>query len=239
MRSSDGVETQENCLACKWREKHSFCNIQGAALRWLQRIAQVEVHSAGAILFREGQDARGVFILCNGCAKISTVSKRGNVIILNIAQPGEVLGIEGTVGNRTCQVTAELLDSCQVKFIPQKEFTRFLTEYPQVAIHAVLQLTGNCDAARERLRLVGSSISGEHKLSQLLEIWAEQATNSNGSGSAFPVPFTHEEIAQMIGSTRETVTRVLSELKRNQVIEVRPRKFIVRDMERLRDLATK
>jgi len=239
MRLSYGVKTQENCLACKWRDKHSFCNIQGAALRCLQGVAQVEVHSAGAILFREGQVARGVFILCNGRAKISTVSKRGNVIILNIAQPGEVLGIEATVGNRTYQVTAELLDSCQVKFIPQKEFMQFLTGYAQVAFKAVLQLAANCDAAHDRVRLVASSISGEHKLSQLLEIWAEQATNSNGSGSVFPVPFTHEEIAQMIGSTRETVTRVLSELKRNQVIEVRPRKFIVRDMERLRDLATK
>lgn len=239
MRSSNGVETQENCLACKWREKHSFCNAQGAALHCLQRITQVQVHRADTILFREGQAARGVFILCNGSAKISTASRRGNVIILSIAQPGEVLGIEETVANQTYQVTAELLNSCQVKFIPQKEFMQYLSAYPQVALQAVRQLTANSDAARDRLRIVGSSISGEHKLSQLLETWAEQAANSNGSGYIFAVPFTHEEISQMIGSTRETVTRALNELKRDQVIEVRPRKFTVRDMERLRDLATK
>ena len=130
-------------------------------------------------------------------------------MVESLAQPLEVLGIEDTIANRAHQTTADLMDSCQVKFTPKKEFVQYLSKHRQTALKTILQLKDNCDSARDRVRLIGSSISGEHKLVQLLEHWAEQATTSRTFENAFAVPFTHAEIAQMIGSTRETVTRVL------------------------------
>ena len=238
MRTPNGIETQENCLTCKWRESRTFCNVSGTALQRLQDSARMEVHRTGAILFAEGQAAEGVFILCNGRAKISTASERGNVIILKVAPAGEVLAGEAVLANRRHEETAELLDSCQVKFIPKKEFVQHISQHMQMAFKTVVQLANNCGAARDQVRMLGSSISGRRKLAQLLINWTRQANRRGAPENAFPVPFSHEEIAQMIGSSRETVTRALNHLKRNKVIDIRTGVFTVRDIERLRTLAT-
>ena len=237
MRTSNGIETQESCLTCKWRQSRTFCNVSGTALQHLQNSARMEIHRAGEMLFAEGEAAEGVFILCNGWAKISTASERGNVIILKVAPPGEVLAGEAVLANRRHEETAELLDSCQVKFIPKKEFVQHISQHMQVAFKTVVQLANNCDAARDQVRMLGSSISGRRKLAQLLINWTGQA-NRRGAEHEFPVPFSHEEIAQMIGSSRETVTRALNHLKRNKVIDIRTGVFTVRDIDRLRTLAT-
>jgi CRP/FNR family transcriptional regulator len=204
-------------------------------LKQLQRFALLDIHPAGKVLYAEGQPVEGVYILCNGRAKISTTSERGSVIILKIALAGEALGLEAALMNRLHRETAELLDSCQVKFIAREKLLPYFFENPQVALKAALQVSLNCDAAREQVRRLGFSISGTQKLAHLLMLWANQS-NCGRTELSFTVPYTHEEIAQMIGSTRETVTRALIRFRSNGVIAIQNNTFIVRDMERLAEL---
>lgn len=237
MRSPYGFEIQENCLTCPNRQQREFCSVSSATLQTLQRSRSTSIYPAGTLLYIEGQPPRGVFILCNGRGKVYTSSKQGKVIILKIAQPGEVLGMEASLSNREHEETAELLESCQVNFMATRDFVRYISEHSDAALKAARQLTADCRSAQEGIRCIGLSGSVEEKLARLLVSLGENAPRGNGQEQRFKVPYKHEEIAQMIGSTRETVTRILGNLKRKKVIEMRGATLVVKDAPRLKQIA--
>ncbi len=237
MRTPNGFAIHENCLTCQWRQDKWFCSLGRPGLRRLQRIALPRTHEAGTVLYTEGQSPEGVFILCNGRAKMWMSSKRGSVVILKVAEAGETLGLEAVLANRAHEETAELLHTCQVKFVPKEEVLPLLTAHNEAALKAALQLNANCDAAREQIRHIGFSVAGSEKLARLLLTWANAGKSDQRQGKIVQVPFTHLEIAQMIGSTRETITRVLNHWKRKNVIEVHGKTFIMKDMQELEGLA--
>jgi len=203
----------------------------------LQRSKSTSIYPAGTLLYIEGQQPRGIFILCNGRAKVYTSSRQGRVIILKIAQPGEVLGLEAALSHREHEETAELLESCQVNFMPTADFIRYISEHSEAALKTAEQLTADCRSAQEGIRCIGLSGSVEEKLARLLLTLAGNAGQANGQEQRFKLPYKHEEIAQMIGSTRETVTRILGNLKRRKVIEVKGATLVIRDTARLKHIA--
>lgn len=236
MRPPFQFQVQDNCNTCAWRKQRLFCSLSGKALEQLQRIALLDLHPAGKVLYAEGQPVEGVYILCNGRAKVSTTSERGSVIILKIALPGEALGLEAALMNRLHRETAELLDACQVKFVPREKLVSYFVENTQAALKAALQMNLNYDSAREQVCRMGFSSSGTQKLAHLLMVWARQSSCGRVKTS-FTVPYTHEELAQMIGSTRETVTRVLTKFRQNRMLEVEGKTFTVTDVRQLADFA--
>ena len=141
------------------------------------------------------------------------------------------------LGNRPHEETAELLGSCQVKFIPREEVLPYLRKDSEAALKAAVQLNTNCHLAHEQIRHIAFSVPGSEKLARLLITWARNAKSNQGRERVVKMPFTHHEIAQMIGSTRETITRVLNTLKRKEVLEIRGKTLIVKNLEELERLA--
>jgi len=195
-----------------------------------------KTHDARTVLYREGQAPAGLFILCDGRAKISVSSERGNVVIVKVAEAGEALGLEAVLANRPHEETAELLGSCQVKFVAKEKALAFLNAHSAAALKAASQLNANCRTAREQIRHIGLSVSGRERLTRLLITWANAGESRQPWEKIVKAPFTHLEIAQMVGSTRETVTRALSNLRRTGVLEVRGKTFIVKNVEKLERL---
>jgi len=236
MPRSNGSDIQENCLTCPWRQGRWFCGLPGTELRRLQRIASRKTYDAGTVLYREGQAPEGFFILCGGGAKISVSSRRGSVVIVKVAEAGEALGLEAVLAIRPHEETAELLESCQVKFVSREKALPFLAAHSVAALKAAKQLNANCRTAREQIRHIGLSVSGSEKLTRLLITWAKAGKSGQPWEKIVEAPFTHLEIAQMVGSTRETVTRTLNNLKRTGVLAVRGKTFLVKSVEELERL---
>jgi len=236
MRTSNGFDIQENCLTCQWRQGRWFCGLSRPGLQRLQQIALRKTLDSGTVLYREGQSPSGLFILCGGRAKISVSSKRGSVVIVKVAEAGEALGLEALLANRAHEETAQLLDSGQVKFVPKEKALPYLAEHSEAALKAASQLNANCLSAREQIRHIGLSVSGSEKLTRLLITWAKTGKDGHPWERIVEAPFTHLEIAQMVGSTRETVTRALNNLKRTGVLEVRGKTLVVKNLEELERL---
>ena len=174
-------------------------------------------YPAGALLFMEKQDPRGVFVLCAGQVKLSISSSAGKTLILRIAKSGEILGLMATMAGSPYEVTAETLHPCQVAFIRRDDFSHFVAKHPEAYQGAVRQLSTLYSGACEQLRTVGLSASAPEKLARLLLDWSADA-KATKQGTQIKVPLTHEEIAEFIGTTRETVTRTLSEFKSRQLV---------------------
>src|SRR5438067_10223343 len=155
MRSPYGLDIIENCTRCPYREERLFCNLSKPAVENLQRIKSTSTYPKGAMLFVEGQESRGAFILCRGKAKLYTSSSEGRTIILRIAQPGEVLGLTSTIANKPYEATVELLEPSQVNLFPKADCLKFLAEHGEASMHAAQQLSLNCSGAYEEIRCLG------------------------------------------------------------------------------------
>ena len=217
MRGPYGFEPNENCQSCKLRAHGFFCQLSPAATKDFNAVKSSATYPAGSLLFLQKQDPRGVFVLCAGQVKLSISSSGGKTLILRIAKPGEILGLMATMSNSPYEVTAETMHPCQVAFIRRDDFLRFVTKHPEAYQGVVNQLSTLYSGACEQLRTVGLSTSAPEKLARLLLDWSPEAKETK-QGTAVKLPLTHEEIAEFIGTTRETVTRTLSEFKTRQFV---------------------
>jgi CRP/FNR family transcriptional regulator, cyclic AMP receptor protein len=219
MRGPYGFELSENCQSCKVRAKGFFCQLSPPALADFNKTKSSATYPAGAVLFLEKQDPRGVFVLCEGQVKLSISSSGGKTLILRIAKPGEILGLMATMSDSPYEVTAETLHPCQVAFVRRDDFLQFVGKYPEVYQNVVRQFATLYSGACEQLRTVGLSNSAPEKLARLLLELSPEVKDSK-QDAPIKLPLTHEEIAAFIGSTRETVTRTLSEFKSRHLVEL-------------------
>lgn len=217
MRGPYGFEEHESCQTCKLRTSGFFCDLSPAALKDFNAVKSSTTYPQGAILFLEKGDPRGVFLLCAGQVKLSISSSTGKTLILRIARPGEILGLMAVLSDSPYEVTAETLRPCQVAFVRRHEFLQFAAEHPEVGHKMIHQLNTLYNDACEQLRIVGLSTSAPEKLARLLLEWSANGAETK-QGTQIKVPLTHEEIAELIGSTRETVTRTLSQFRNRQLV---------------------
>ena len=235
MRAPYGLPILDNCLICPVREEHLFCNLPLPAVRKLQEIKSTAIYPKSAMLFIEGQQPRGVFVLCTGKAKLSTSSSEGKTIITKLSNAGDVLGLNATISNHPYEVTAEMIEPGQANFITRDALLQFLRENGEVALRIAEQLSRNYYTAYEEIRMLGLASSPAEKFAKLLLSW-DPGKAAPDSPSPMKMTLTHEEIAEMIGTTRETVSRLFSDFKKKKLLEVNGSTLVLRDKASLRKL---
>jgi CRP/FNR family cyclic AMP-dependent transcriptional regulator len=237
MSTPYGIQITEDCLLCKMRQSGYFCNLPPASLQELDKVKYASAYPQGAVLFVEGQAPRGLYMICGGRVKLSTTSRDGKTLILRIAQAGEVLGLHATVSGKPYELTAEALQPCQLDFIRRDDFLRFLQHHSDACLNAAQHLSKNCQSAYEMIRSLGLSHSVAEKLARLLLEWSSDGDVVK-EGIRIKVSLTHEEIAQLIGTSRETVTRVLGEFRQKKLAQLRGSTLVILDkpaLERMID----
>jgi CRP/FNR family transcriptional regulator, cyclic AMP receptor protein len=228
MRAPYGLNIIDNCVSCPVREEHLFCNLPLPTLQKLNEIKSTAVYPKSAMLFIEGQLPRGVFVLCTGRAKLSTSSTEGKTVILNLAEAGDVLGLNATISNKPYELTAEMVEPGQANFIPRDALLQFLRENGEIALRVAEQLSRNYYSAFEEVRMLGPATSPSEKLAKLVLSWSA-GTAKSADPSHIKLTLTHEEIAEMIGTTRETVSRLFSEFKKKQLLQLKGATLIIRN----------
>jgi len=227
MRAPYGLNILDNCMSCPSRGEHLFCNLSVQASQRLNEVKSTAVYPKGAMLFIEGQMARGVFVLCSGKVKLSTTSREGKTIITKISDSGDVLGLNAVVSNRPYEVTAEMMEPGQANFIPKDSLQLMLKDFPEAAMRVAQQLSRNYYTAYEEIRTLGLAASPSEKFAKLLLSWSTKTTQADGS-SQVRLTLTHEEIAEIIGTTRETVSRLFSEFKKKQLMQSKGAMLMIR-----------
>lgn len=237
MLSPYGMEIVESCLTCKLRADRIFCDLPAAAMQNFENIKSATAYPPGAVLFVEGQTPRGIFVLCNGSVKLSINSPSGRTMIVKLAEPGEVLGLSATISGKPYEVTAETIDPCQVNFVKRDDFLKFLKDDVEVCFKVAEQLGEKYHNACKEVRSLGLSHSAAEKLASLLLEWSSKNGEAAKPEPRLRIRLTHEEIAQMIGTSRETVTRLFAELKKRQIVQSKGSTLVIRNTAALRDMA--
>jgi CRP/FNR family transcriptional regulator len=235
MSTPYGLQITENCVICKLRHTGFFCDLPKETVEDLDKIKYASSFPPGAVLFVEGQSPRGVYVICSGRVKLTTTSRDGKTLILRIAQAGEVLGLHGTVSGKPYELTAETLQPCQLDFVKREDFLKFLHNHADACLHAAQHLSHDCQSAYDMIRSLGLSHSVSEKLARLLLEWANTGEETK-EGIRIKIALTHEEIAQLIGTSRETVTRVLGEFREKEFAQLRGSTLLIRNKAALEKL---
>jgi CRP/FNR family transcriptional regulator, cyclic AMP receptor protein len=219
MKSPYGLRVIEDCIACPMLKDRVFCNLPSAALAGLDAVTLPATYPRKAVLFAEGQKPRGVFIICNGRVKLFGASAAGKAVIFRIAEPGEIIGLPSTLSDKPYELTAEALEPTQANFIRREDFLAFLRMHGETALRVAEMLSSIYHATCQEVRYLGLSSSAVEKLARFL-LDLKPAKNSIPGQTRVSLTLTHEEIANIIGSSRETVSRLLASFKHKQFIEI-------------------
>jgi CRP/FNR family transcriptional regulator, cyclic AMP receptor protein len=145
----------QSCFDCLLRPDRLFCDLPADALEAFDSLKTIALYPRGTSLFHEGQSARGIFVLCEGRAKLSICSEAGKRLTLRIAAPGEVLGLSASLSGGTHEVSAEMLDDGRVALVQRKELLKFLRNHREVCLQVVHLLSQDLHNAYERVRSIG------------------------------------------------------------------------------------
>lgn len=235
-RSQHGFETLETCATCAWRTDRYFCAMSPPALEVFDRIAYTNVYPAGSVLFSEGEAPRAIYMVCKGTAKLSIASHEGKTLITHIAHGGEALGLASAITGHDSRATAETLEPSQVKLVRRDDFLRLLGEYADVARQTAHQLADECEAWNDDVRSIGLSHSAAEKLAHLLLTWCDEDGHATPTGTRIQVLMTHHDISQLIGTSRETVTRLLRAFREKGLISMKGSTLIIHNRPALETL---
>ena len=238
MATPYNLNVNHDCKKCNYRAERPFCDLEEKSVAALDAMKFTTVHAKGALLFVEGEDPRSVYVLCSGRVKLTMSSSDGRTLIIRIAEAGEVLGATAAVIGKPYEMSAETIEPCQVNVIKREHFLDFLKQYPDASMRLSRQLSENCAAAHRDIRALGLSQTATEKMARLLLDWCDNGGVKVDHGIRLKVLLTHEEIAQMIGATRETVTRVISDFKVRKLIDVKGSTVIIGNPPALQQMVT-
>lgn len=228
MRSANAFELNENCQNSALRSDGFFSGAAEPVLKKLDSITYVMGFPEEAALFFEGESPRAVFMLCKGRVKLSMTSSQGKTIILGIAEPGNILGIDAAISGTPYQTTAEALEPSQVKFVARDDFLHFIRNNVEASLHIAAALGQNYKTACRRIRTLGLSHSAPERLARFLLDWTDGGLSTK-DGTRARLTLTHEEIGQIIGASRETVTRIFHNFRAKQLVTVRGSTLLIQN----------
>lgn len=223
------------CDDCSTNGEPFFCRVGGGDASGHSDAARE--YARGTVLFSEGQTPPGVYVLREGRVKLSCCSGDARVLITDIAGPGYVLGLSAVVSGGAHEVSAETLDACRLVFVGREEFLRLLGGHACALVHAARQLSSNYRTVHRQASVLGLSPTAAGKLASVLLEHPSLRGGRVGRGVKLRLTLTHEEIGQLIGASRETVTRLLNDFRRKRLIEVSGETLSVRDRPALEALA--
>lgn len=212
-----GHHFSENCMDCRHRGLRIFCSLGDDALRRLDEIGMHIALPGRAIVFNEGQPSRAVFIVCEGQLKLSTVSSEGRTMILRLSGPGDLLGLSAILNELPYEVTAETLEPTVLKSVRRADFLEFLRTDGEIGTKTAQVMAKEYREVFLDARRLALSGSASGRLARLLLEWASAAARGKHE-LRFTMALTHEELASMAGTSRETVTRLLNQFERASLI---------------------
>jgi CRP/FNR family transcriptional regulator, cyclic AMP receptor protein len=207
-----------DCLSCTLRQNGDFCSLPAPLMSEFNAMGHLTLYPANAVLLTEGQVPRGVYIACSGRSKLSVEARDGKTIILKIAGDRQVLGLSAVISGGPSPITVTTIELCQIKFVERESFLHLIEHNSHAALACATMLAREVKTSFDDVHELLLARSSTEKLARLLLSWVSDEPRNRELRVS--TEFTHEEIAQMIGSSRETVTRLLSVMKRKDLIRL-------------------
>jgi CRP-like cAMP-binding protein len=209
-----------------------FENLSALQAERLERTARLRHFSRRSLVYAPNEAGESVLLLVRGRIKIKDITPDGKEAILAFIEEGEIFGELALMENETRTDYAEVVEDAQVLLIPRDDFLWLMHQRPDIAF-SITKLVGlRRKRIENRLRSV-LFLSSRERMIRLLSELAEAYGERLGNQCAIRLPLSHQELASLIGVTRETVTVVLGQLQGEGLIQVKRRQIRIMDNRRL------
>lgn len=229
------MSSSHPCSACPVRQ--SFCPLPEDLRHAFEPLKTTAAYRKGDVAFHESDPCHSVFVVCAGSVKLVTAASQGKVLLLRFARPGEVLGIAEAVTGREYDCAGIAAEPSVLARIPRDTFMRFVASYPAAACRITVALSQQYRFAQRETKFLAFGETSTARLARLLLDWSAERGSPSAEGVEIASHLTHAELAESIGSTRETVTRILSALSHSGIVDRTHDLIVIHQTQELTRLA--
>lgn len=215
------IQTEASTTLCGDCEAHAQCvltELPWSVLERLKAIQQRCTQGMGTTLYRQGDPARGVFVIRRGWVKLFHSSPEGNTVTIGLGGPGAILGLTAVLDHNHHTVTAQAVEESHFEFLPKDPFLALLDGHPEVAAILLTQVSRERRQLLVELCEIAERVPAIDRLLHTLRNLAAACGSDREAGTRIGLPLTVQDLADRIGCSRQWTSKLLGELEKKQLI---------------------
>jgi CRP/FNR family transcriptional regulator len=224
------------CQTCDLRANNLFTVLKGDQITRLDRDKTVREYNRGDVIFYEGTPSFAIYCIHYGWVKLYKVGSRAERQVIRLLGAGDVMGHRALLAGEPYASTAEVVDTTCICTIPKEPFLKMLTESPQLSMRLMTRLALELRESEEQT-LILSHKSVQQRIAQLLLMLVKRTPHSTAEIIDIKIPLRRSEMAQMIGTTPETLSRTLRDFAKREILRVTRTDLSVLNLAELQKLA--
>lgn len=195
-----------------------FSGIKEESLKEISSISIEKFYKKGEVLILQDTEVEGLYILISGRLRITRISEDGKVKVLALLLPRDVIGEMSLLDNQLASATVEAVEDSRLLFIRREDFQSILLKHPSIILEIARILSRRLREADKEIEEL-SFYSVKTRLIETLINLAKKYGEKTPLGLKISMRITHQELADIVGSSRETVTRIINALERSKLIK--------------------
>jgi CRP/FNR family transcriptional regulator, polysaccharide utilization system transcription regulator len=211
------------CSQCEGRHKSIFRDLYAAELKEMECSKRIVRSKKNEIIFEENAPVRGLYCIKSGKIKLTKLGINGKEVIVKIAEAGSVLGYRAVVENGRYTNTAEANESSELCFIPKEVFSTIVKENPKIASQIIQLYASELKCLEQKSKNTIQLPVKERMCASLLNLIDDFGYEKDGC--TMNIVISRKDLADYTGTTRETISRFISELKKENIIELKGKKI--------------
>lgn len=215
------------------REVPLFSGLSGEDLEALAAIVSRRKYDRAETLFLQGDPGEEFLVLIEGSVKVELMNQDGKELTLTILKPFQFLGELALLDDVPRSATVVAMEKSEFLTINKKDFARVVDSYPKMCIPMLRQLTKRVRVLTEDIASMAFMDSYSRVTRKILSLADEMGEEQEDGTTFIPQSLTHQQLANLVGTTRETVTKILNEMKDHNLISIRRHRITVHDAEEL------
>jgi len=213
-----------------------FAGLAEKELQQVLRSAHEQTFKAERHLFYQDDPARTFYLLLEGHIKLSQLTPEGNQVVLHFLNPGDAFGIVAVLRQINFPVTAKVVDDCRTLAWDHDVMKQLMVSYPQISLNAIQILSTYILGFQNRIRELCTERVERRIVRGLLRV-AQQAGRKEDNGVIIDLAFTRQDLAEMAGTTIYTVSRTLTKLQSENLIDWHGDVILLKSPHQLVDIA--
>jgi len=212
-----------------------FCCITGPHQQSIERRKVEHTFERGAIVFHEGERAHAVHCIQRGVVKLYKLGPEGEELVIRLLGPGDIMGYRPLLADDLFAATARVLEETTVCTFNREFLFKLLRESPELAMHIMKKLASELRVSEDQM--VSRIVENVPQRTARFLLWLFDAKRLAEDRTPYESALRREDMAMVIGTTPETLSRILHELERRKILDLSRKSIRVREPKLLRHLA--
>ena len=222
-----------SCFTCQNRDRTEWCVLKPDEIKLLDEGRVTREYQPGEIVFHEGDPARGIFCVESGSVGIRKSDADGHSVLLYLSNAGDTLGYRAFLAGENYNASAEVLERSRICQIDATTVRTILQHNPELGLRYLTLISRNLGKAENRI-LQNTTLSVRARFAHLLAVLLERYAERSGGGPIeFDLPLSRQDMASMIGTTPESLSRTIAKLETDKIVRLSGRRLTVPDVEML------